>query len=221
MRREPWFICLAMPLFEKAPRAQFIWSCYDLHLGETANNIRDYWHKTHAHMYCANTHFHSHMGCAYSHTVCLTETKHIKMHLLQRISKIYSAFTDAYWRSQEERNSWNWIFSVSSEFLSGSWLLRALGNVCRSIYGRYVSSHPWPVQQGNMNLGILTCLHVCMYMHVGTVCVCKFLYLASPDAAYWPLWTPTQTQLLIGGKGTVCLEKETRTHTHTQTNIHI
>lgn len=49
------------------------------------------------------------------------------------------------------------------------------------------------------------------------VCMCariRILNLAGPDAAHWPLWTPTQPQLLIDSKETVCLQEDTHTHKH-------
>lgn len=67
------------------------------------------------------------------------------------------------------------------------------------------------------------CMQIdCMCVHVAICtcvywCVCKAIYLACADAAHWPLWTPTQPQLLIDGKETVCLQKDTHIHRQTWT----
>lgn len=47
----------------------------------------------------------------------------------------------------------------------------------------------------------------------------KIVYLASANAANRPLWSPTQTELLIDGKEAVCLEKERHTFTHTSYSL--
>ena len=76
------------------------------------------------------------------------------------------------------------------------------------------SQSPMTCAVGQHGLHICVCLH----QYVLCRCVCKCTYLAGPDAAHWPIWTPTQPQFLIDGEETVRLQKDTQTYSHKHIN---
>lgn len=224
MRWDPWFICLPMPLFEKAAIAQLIWTCCDLHLGESTkkrklNREKQTKQNKEEIFACTLTTLPKpHTGSSLAYDNAASPQNHLNVFSVHWCI-LYVWKREIIFCSVSVLSSWAAV--DSSELQDKIMQISYVGGVLVVTHD-LCSRATWCVN--SLALCVYVCVCACtvsMHMCVG-VCVCvkgEIIYFAGSDAAHWSLRAPTHTQLLIDTKEAVCLQEDTNTHTNININI--